>query len=101
MLFRSDLVTAQPASLLSERPSGGVSWSDASGHIVDFLRAIRSRRPAQCNPEVAHRAQSIVGAMTISARLGRKLRWDPVQEQFDCEAANRMMAREPRAPWCV
>ena len=98
---QTDVVTAHPASILSERPSGGVSWSDASGHIIDFLQAIRSRRPTACNPEVAHRAQSIVGAMTISARLGRTLKWDPARERFDCEAANRMMARAPRAPWCV
>jgi len=98
---QTDVVTAHPASILSERPSGGVSWSDASGHIIDFLQAIRSRRPTVCNPEVAHRAQSIVGAMTISARLGRTLKWDPARERFDCEEANRMMARAPRAPWCV
>ena len=39
--------------------------------------------------------------MTISARLNRKLKWDPVREQFDCEEANRMLRREARAPWCV
>jgi hypothetical protein len=50
---------------------------------------------------VAHRAQTIVQAMTISARLGRKLRWDPVLEKFDDEDANRMLYREPRAPWRV
>lgn len=97
----TDLVTANPASILGDRPVGGVSWNDASGHIVDFLKAIRSRRPTQCNPEVAHRAQTIVGAMTISARLGRKLKWDPALERFDLEEANRMMWRAPRAPWCV
>jgi hypothetical protein len=39
--------------------------------------------------------------MNICLRLGRKLRWDPVQERFDCEEANRMIKREPRAPWYI
>ncbi|MDD4102738.1 MAG: gfo/Idh/MocA family oxidoreductase, partial [Kiritimatiellae bacterium] len=80
---------------------GGLAWSDASDHITDFLESIRTRRPTLCNPEVAHRAQSIVGAMTISARLNRKLKWDPSKECFDSAEANRMIYREPRAPWSV
>ena len=97
----TDVVTASPASILGLRTGSGAKWSDASTHITDFIDAIRNRRPPLCNPEVAHRAQSIVGAMTISARLNRKLKWDPAKELFDCEEANRMMWREPRAPWCV
>ena len=39
--------------------------------------------------------------MNLSLRLGRKLKWDPVKERFDCEEANRMLWRETRAPWRV
>ena len=46
-------------------------------------------------------SSDLVEAMTISARLNRKLAWDPVKERFDCEAANRMLRREPRTPWTV
>lgn len=97
----TDVVTAEPKSILQTRPEGGVSWSNASSHIRDLLNSIRSRRQPQCHPEVAHRAQAIVESMTISARLGRKLKWDPVKEVFDNEEANRMLYREPRAPWRV
>ncbi len=97
----TDVVTAHPKSILSLRTGTGASWANASGHIGNLLECIRTRQPTLCNPEVAHRAQSIVEAMTISARLGRKLRWDPLTERFDCEEANRMTWREPRAPWCI
>jgi len=97
----TDVVTAQPKSILSLKTSGGVSWADAGGHIGNLLDAIRSRQPTLCHPEVAHRAQTIVESMTISARLNRKLKWDPVKERFDDEEANRMLWREPRVPWCV
>ena len=97
----TDEVKAEPKSILDLRTSGGVSWANAGGHIRNLLDSIRSRRPTLCNPEVGHRAQSIVEAMTISARLGRKLKWDPVKERFDNEDANKMLWREPRAPWSV
>lgn len=97
----TDVVTAEPKSILQTRPEGGMSWSNASSHIRDLLNCIRSRRQPQCHPEVAHRAQAIVESMTIAARLNRKLGWDPVQEVFDCAEANRMLYREPRAPWRV
>lgn len=97
----TDEVKAEPKSILSLKAAGGVGWSNAGGHVRNLLESIRSRQPAQCHPEVAHRAQTIVEAMTISARLDRKLKWDPVKERFNNEDANRMLWREPRAPWCV
>ena len=97
----TDLVTAEPKSILSLKGAGGVSWANAGAHVRNLLDCIRSRTPTLCNPEVAHRAQTICEATTISARLGRKLKWDPVAEQFDDADANRMLYREPRAPWRI
>lgn len=97
----TDLVTAEPQSILDQQGAAAVSWVDAGGHVRDLIDSIRSRRPTICHPEAAHRAQTICQAMNIGLRLGRKLRWDPVREQFDCAEANRMMRREPRAPWCI
>jgi predicted dehydrogenase len=95
----TDAVKAEPASILNLKAEGGTSWANASSHIRNFLDSIRSRRPTVCHPEVAHRAMTICQAMNISLRLGRKLAWDPARERFDHEEANRMLYREPRAPW--
>jgi predicted dehydrogenase len=95
----TDMVTAEPKSILSLKGASAVGWGDASDHIRNLLECIRSRTPTSCNPEVAHRAITICQAWTISLRLGRKLKWDPVKERFDLEEANRMLYREPRAPW--
>jgi predicted dehydrogenase len=97
----TDAVTAEPKSILDRRNAVGANWVDAGDHVRNLLASIRSRRPTICHPEAAHRAQSICQAFNIGLRLGRKLRWDPVAEQFDCEAANRMRHREARAPWGV
>jgi predicted dehydrogenase len=95
----TDLVTAEPKSILSAKTEGGVSWANAGAHIRNLLDSIRTRRPTLCHPEVAHRAISICQAWNISLRLSRKLAWDPAIERFDLPEANRMLMREPRAPW--
>jgi len=94
-------VTAEPKSILNLRGNAGISWTNAGDHVRDLLNSIRSRRPTICHPEAAHRAQTICQAMNIGLRLGKKLRWDPVKESFDCEEANRMRHREPRSPWLI
>ena len=97
----TDIVTAEPKSILSLKGGSGAGWGDPSDHVRNLLNCIRSRTQTVCNPEVAHRAITICQAMTICLRLGRKLKWDPVKERFDNEEANRMLYREPRAPWRV
>ena len=98
---QTDEVTASSASNLDHRTRGGAGWSNPTDHIRNLLDCIRSRRPTNCTAETAHRAQSICQAMTISLRLGKPLEWDPGREHFNDEAANRMRAREPRAPWRI
>jgi len=95
----TDIVTAEPKSILDLKESGAVGWGDASDHVRNLISSIRSRRPTSCHPEVAHRAMTICQGWNLSLRLGRKLGWDPAKEQFDVAEANRMLYREPRAPW--
>jgi predicted dehydrogenase len=97
----TDIVTAKPESILSLKGGSGAGWGDASDHVRNLLGCIRSRTQTSCNAEVAHRAISICQAWNICLRLGRKLKWDPVKERFNDEEANRMLYREPRAPWCA
>lgn len=95
----TDVVTAEPKSILSLKSAGGIGWGDASDHVRNLISSIRRRTPALCNPEVAHRTITICQAWNISLRLGRKLQWDPVRETFDRPEANRMLYRKPRFPW--
>jgi predicted dehydrogenase len=95
----SDLVTAEPRSILNLRNTAARGWGDITGHFADLLHCMRNRTPPICHPEVGHRAQTVCLAMTIAMRLERKLKWDPQTERFDDESANRLLWREPRAPW--
>lgn len=70
------------------------------GHHRNFLDCIKMRRPAAAPAEVGHHATTTCNLVEISARLGRKLRWDPTTERFaNDEAADRLLSRAMRSPW--
>jgi hypothetical protein len=61
---------------------------------------VRSRQQPICNVDVGHRSVTVCHLGNIAIRLGQQLRWNPETQRFvDNEAANRMLAREMRAPW--
>ena len=96
----TNVVTAEPKSILKSRGISARGWSQTGDHVRNFLDCIKSRRETVCSPEKSHRATTVCHAANISLRLDRKVQWDPVREQFihDVEA-NRMIARAMRPPW--
>lgn len=69
-------------------------------HSQNWLDCIRSRQLPICDVEIGHRSVTVAHIGNIAMRLGRKLRWDPVKEQFvNDPAANRWLSRPYRAPW--
>jgi len=53
-----------------------------------------------CPIDVAVRSETICHLSDIAMRLGRKLKWDPVKEEFPGDAeANRRLTRALRSPW--
>lgn len=69
---------------------------------LDWLQAIRSRRPAVTSAEVAHRSCTACLLNHIAMKLPRKLRWDPIKEQFiGDDEANSMLSRPQRAPYGI
>lgn len=71
-------------------------------HHRNFLDCIRTRRPAAASAQVGHNATTTCNLAEISARLGRKVRWNAKAERFmDDEEANRFLSRAMRSPWRV
>jgi predicted dehydrogenase len=67
---------------------------------ADFIEAVRTRRKFVLNEENGHRSCTLVNLAKIAVRLGRPLRFDPVDERFaNDEEANRMIHEPMRAPW--
>jgi predicted dehydrogenase len=69
----------------------------SNDHMRNFVDCIKSQKDPICNAETGHRSASVAHLGTTAIRLGRKLHWDPVKEQFVGDAeANRYVAREMR-----
>ncbi len=71
-------------------------------HHLDWLKSIQTRQPCATSPEQAHRSTSACEIAWIAMKLGRKIRWDPVKEEFPGdEQANALRSRPQRAPYGV
>lgn len=71
--------------------------SVAHEHIRNWVDCMRTRRKPVAHAEVGHRAQVICQLVNICRELGRRLRWDPVQEQFlGDDEANALRSRPRR-----
>jgi predicted dehydrogenase len=69
-------------------------------HVRNFLDCVKSRKAPASDLESSHRVSTMCHLANLSLRLGRKLRWDAVQEDViaDGEASARLL-RPYRAPW--
>ncbi|NCO92758.1 MAG: hypothetical protein AUJ96_20695 [Armatimonadetes bacterium CG2_30_66_41] len=96
-------LSAEPASLLQValKPADE-HLHESNNHALNFLDCIRTRRDPVAPVEGGFTATALTLIGDIATRLGRKLRWDWQTRQFvDDEAANRMLSRPMRSPWCV
>ena len=68
--------------------------------LVSFAEAVKTRKRAGGNADAANRSATLMHLANIAIRTGRKLRYDPVKEQFiGDEEANRLVNQPMRAPW--
>ena len=77
----------------------GAGWI-ARGHIENWLDAIKTRERPNADIEIGHRAATLGHLVNITRALGRRLRWDPVQEIFPDEPeANALLTMPRRVGW--
>ncbi len=94
---------AEPASLLREVIGPNeIRLGRSRGHHVDFIENVKTRGECKAPVEAGHRTATMCHMANIAMRLGRKLRWDPENEQFiNDDEANRMMIPSMRTPWTL
>jgi predicted dehydrogenase len=74
----------------------------SDSHHRNFLNAIRTGSATISPIEAAAHDEMICQMGDIAVRLQRKLRWDPVKEEFIGDAqANRRLSRPRRGRWTV
>ncbi len=87
-------------SQLSEANQAKIKAMPDPQPLLSFAEAVKQRKPAGGHPEAAHRAACILHLANLGIRLGRKLQYDPVKEQFvGDEEANRFVNVPMRSPW--
>jgi hypothetical protein len=72
----------------------------SSGQERNFIECVKSRKTPVSNIDDAVRSDIISHVGDIAIRSGRKITWDPINEQIvgDPEAS-RMLNRAMREPW--
>jgi len=83
--------------LLRQRPR-----QQDDSHLKNWLDCIKSRARPNADVEIGHRSATVCQIASIARLLGRRLKWDPVNERFDGDAeANSHLDRKRRAPWTL
>ena len=98
---RRGFIDAEPKSLLtSVIGPEELHLYKSSEHKRNWVECMLSRRETVAPVENGHRSCSACLLGEIAMRTGRKLKWDPVAEQFTNDAAaNNMLSRAMRPPW--
>lgn len=93
-------IAVSSPSLLEGGAPKETAGTDPTQHVRDFLDCVKSRAKPAANADVTRRGHIVSHAASIGWRLGRKVQFDPVAENFiNDPEANRMCSRARRAPW--
>jgi predicted dehydrogenase len=79
-------------------PEGKI-WMPSDNHYRNWLESIISRKDPIAPVDESARSLTTCAVSWIAMKLGRKLAWDPVKEQFiNDPEADAMLSRKPRKP---
>ena len=95
------IITASSRDLLTKKlPEDARRVYVSNDHMANFIDCVKTRKQTICPAEIGHRSASLCHLGVIAIRLGRKLEWDPVKEQFvgDSEASG-WISRPMRKPY--
>jgi predicted dehydrogenase len=84
---------------LAEEPlaNPSIPLRRSRNHVQDWLDCVRTRTQPIAHEEIGHRTATVCHLGNIARYLGRRLKWDPVAEQFEGdEEANGWLDRERR-----
>jgi hypothetical protein len=93
-----DLAASRDALLVGK--GAKISGYPANLHVRDFLDCVRSRGQTRSNADAAAHAHIACHAANIALFLNRKVKYDPVRNEFiGDEEANRLRSEALREPW--
>ncbi len=94
------LDASDPKILQSVIGENEIRLTRSTEHHGNWLDAIQGNGELLSPVEIGHRSCSVCLVSHIAMKLGRKLAWDPIKEEFINDAeANSHLSRPQRAPW--
>jgi hypothetical protein len=93
--YPDKLTASSDAILNSEIGANEMRIRDLLSDKEDFLNAIKTRKPSLEPLETAHRTISMCQLGLIAVKIGSKLHWDPVKEDFIGDNAASAMLDRP------
>jgi len=103
MVSRGERIDTKPVELARAAllPSETHLYESRS-HEGNWLDCVRTRSKPICDAEIGHRTATICHLSGIAERLGRPIKWDPLEEKIlDDPAATRWFDRPRRAPYVM
>ncbi|HEY2582523.1 MAG TPA: Gfo/Idh/MocA family oxidoreductase [Mucilaginibacter sp.] len=73
----------------------------SENHYKDFLQAMRKRTKPVADVEIGHRTATVCNIGNIAYQLKRPLIWNPRNEEFHDDEANRLRSRKMMSEWVV
>jgi predicted dehydrogenase len=93
-------LVSDPPELIRDAPKPDDPSTVASvtqRHLQNWIDCMDTRKPPRAGAEIGHRSTVICHLYNICRELERKLRWDPVKEEFiGDDEANRLRSRPRR-----
>ncbi|MDA0315033.1 MAG: Gfo/Idh/MocA family oxidoreductase [Bacteroidetes bacterium] len=94
------LDASDPKLLQSIFGENELRFTRSSSHHGNWLDAIQGKTELLSPAEIGHRSCSVCLISHIAMKLGRKLEWDSVKEEFvNDPEANTYLNRSQRGPW--
>lgn len=99
IIDRGHLASDPPEIAAEAMKQGDLSRADNTDtHLANWVHCIKTRERPVADVEIGHRSATICHLGNIARWTGRRLQWDPEQEQFVGDAeANALLTRHQRA----
>ncbi len=99
---RGGLRASDDTILTEEIGPNEIRLYESRDHKQNFLDCVKSRKLPICPVEVGHRSISVGLLGEIAMLTGRKIKWDPENEQIVGDAeASALLGRSYREPWVL
>jgi predicted dehydrogenase len=96
-ILRGSFSTDRPELRKNAPDDTKMGKGEDTAHLLNFFDCVRTRKKPNADVETAHRATTVCHLVNICRQVDRKLKWDPVAEQFEGDAeANAMLSRTRR-----